>query len=176
VKTVAPAQLVDTSADALLEEIRRKQQVMGVLPLAIGISVIGFITFLLMLEATAAEPAKWGMLALGILGLVSLPLASWKDRKARSVRVHYVIDPLGMRVQERIERLIGALERAQTIWSVNQEHVHGDWKRHAGAAVSVARRRGQARRGGRRGGGVRLCFWFLVGDEKPKTKPDPEAA
>ena len=47
----------------MLEEIRSKQQIMGVLPLAIGASVIGFIAFLLLLEAPGAEAVKWGMLA-----------------------------------------------------------------------------------------------------------------
>ncbi len=41
VEAIAPAQLIDTSSDALLEEIRRKQQILGVLPVAIGASVIG---------------------------------------------------------------------------------------------------------------------------------------
>ena len=141
VEAIAPAQLIDTSSDALLEEIRRKQQIMGVLPVAIGASVIGFIAFLLLLEAPGTEAVKWGMLTLGILGLVCLPRAAWMDRRARLVRVHYVFDFWGKRVQESLERLLQVLERGHAIWAVNSENVHGDWKRNAGAGTSVTRRR-----------------------------------
>ncbi len=141
VEAIAPAQLVDTSSDALLDEIRSKQQIMGILPLAIGAAVIGFITFLLLLEAPGAEAAKWGMLAIGILGLVCVPRAASRDRKARLVRVHYAFDSWGKRVQESLERLLQVLERGHALWAVNSEHFHGDWKRHAGAGTSVTRRR-----------------------------------
>ena len=141
VEAIAPAQLIDTSSDALLEEIRSKQQIMGVLPLAIGASVIGFIAFLLLLEAPGAEAVKWGMLALGIIGLLCLPRAAWRDRRARLVRVHYAFDYWGKRVQENLERLLQVLERGHAIWAVNSENVHGDWKRNAGAGTSVTRRR-----------------------------------
>ncbi len=43
---------------------------------------------------------------------VALPWALWSDRRARLVRVHYVFDPLGEKVQEGLERLFGAFERA----------------------------------------------------------------
>ena len=43
---------------------------------------------------------------------VALPWALRSDRRARLVRVHYVFDPLGEKVQEGLERLFGAFERA----------------------------------------------------------------
>jgi len=43
---------------------------------------------------------------------VALPWALWSDRRVRLVRVHYVFDPLGEKVQEGLERLFGAFERA----------------------------------------------------------------
>ena len=81
------------------------------------------------------------MLAVGILGLVCVPRAAWKDRKARLVRVHYAFDSWGKRVQESLERLIQVLGKGHAIWAVNSEYVHGDWKRNAGAGTSVTRRR-----------------------------------
>jgi len=57
------------------------------------------------------------------------------------VRVHYVFDPLGEKVQEGLEQLLAAFERAHAIWAVHHEHSHGDWKRNAGAGTSVGRRR-----------------------------------
>ncbi len=56
------------------------------------------------------------------------------------MRLHYVFDPLGEKVQEGLERLLAAFERAHAIWAVHHEDVHGDWKRNAGAGTSVGRR------------------------------------
>jgi hypothetical protein len=141
VETVAPEELVERSADELLEEIRSKSQVMGLTPLCVVVSVISFIAFLVLLENPDAAIIKWGMFAIGILGLICLPSALWRDRKARLVRVHYLFDRWGSKVQENLERLLQALERNHVIWAVNSEHAHGDWKRHAGAGTSVTRRR-----------------------------------
>ena len=136
-----PAHLIDSSADDLLEEIRRKEQKLRRVPLAIGAAVIGFAAFLILLDAPAWSPLRWMALAAGILALVSLPWASWADRRDRLVRVHYVLDAWGDIVQESLERLIGTFQGAHAIWAVHQEHVHGDWKRNAGAGTSVGRRR-----------------------------------
>jgi hypothetical protein len=136
-----PTQLVDTSADHLLEEIRSKQQIMGILPFAVGASVLGFVTFVVLLESPGAGAIKWAMLALGVLGLLWIPRAAWRDRQARLVRVHYLFDFWGKRLQESMERLLKALEQCHVIWAVNSEYVHGDWKRHGGAGTSVTRKR-----------------------------------
>ncbi len=141
VGVVEPFRLVDTSADELLEEIRRKQQVIRLVPLAISVSAIAFLTFLLILDAPDSSMARTGALAVGILSLISVPWFSWRDRKARTVRVHYIFDAQGARLQENLHRLIAAFERAHAVWAVKREHVHGDWKRNAGADTSVWRRR-----------------------------------
>jgi hypothetical protein len=136
-----PAQLVDSSADDLLEEIRRKENRLRLAPIAIGASVLGLLAFLLLLGAPSADWLRWPALAAGVLGLVCLPWATWHDRRAGLVRVHYVLDPLGQVVQEGLERLVAAFQRAHAVWAVHQEHRHGDWKRNAGAGTSVGRRR-----------------------------------
>jgi hypothetical protein len=141
VEVVEPARLVDTSADELLEEIRRKRHVIGLLPLTLVTSAVGFVVFLVLLQSDGAGLGKWAMLTVTILALAVSPWAGWRDRKARLVRVQYVFDPLGSKVQEAVTRLVGALGRAHTIWGVNHQHVHGDWKRNAGAGTSVTRRR-----------------------------------
>jgi hypothetical protein len=104
-------------------------------------SAIGFICFFILLDNPEVALLKWGMLGIGILGLLCLPRVTWRDRRARLVRVHFVFDHWGKRVQECLERLLQVLARSHVIWAVSSEHVHGDWKRHAGAGTSVTRRR-----------------------------------
>lgn len=141
VEVLEPAHLVDSSADELLEEIRRKEQRPRLVPLLAGASVIGLLGFLILLDSPAATPLRWAALAAGVRGLAALPWAAWSDRRAGLVRVHYVLDPLGANVQEGLGRLIEVLRRAHAVWAVNQEHRHGDWKRNAGAGTSIGRRR-----------------------------------
>ena len=141
VGAVSPVDLVDTNADALLDEIRSKQSVAGLVPVCAAVSAIGFIAFALLLGAPETGPLKWGMLTLGILGLVLLPRAAWRDRRARLVRVHYLFDSWGKRVQETLEQLLHVLERGHATWLVNGQFAHGDWKRNAGAGMSITRRR-----------------------------------
>jgi hypothetical protein len=148
VEVLHPSQLVDSNPDELLEEIRRKEQITGIVPFAIAVSVIGFVLFLITLAAQASPWVTWALCATGLLALIALPWATWSDRRARLVRLHYVFDPLGDKVQEGLERLLAAFERAHAIWAVNYEHVHGDWKRNAGAGTSVFRRRVSVGRGG----------------------------
>jgi len=141
VEVLHPARLTDSSSDELLEEIRRKEQIMGLVAILLAISVAVFVLFLLMLGTQASPWATWAVFAIALLGLLSLPWAIWSDRRARLVRLHYVFDPLGDKVQEGLARLLAAFERAHAIWAVHHEDVHGDWKRNAGAGTSVGRRR-----------------------------------
>ncbi len=141
IEVLDAAQIVDSTPDELLEEIRRKEQITGFVPVAIGVSAIGFLLFLLMLAVQASLWVTLGVFAIGLLGLISLPWASWSDRRTRVVRLHYVLDPLGENVQKGLERLLEAFERTHAIWAVHHENVHGDWKRNAGAGTSVGRRR-----------------------------------
>lgn len=105
-----PACLADSSPDELLEEIRRKEQITGLAPVALVVSVAVFVLSLLMLGAQASPWATCAVFAIGLLGLLSLPWAMWSDRRARLVRLHYVFDPLGEKVQEGLERLLAAFE------------------------------------------------------------------
>jgi hypothetical protein len=138
---VAPEELVEKSADELLEEIRSKSKLLGLTPLCVLVSAIAFVAFLVLLESPDAAFLRWGMLGIAVLGLVCLPRTMWRDRQARLVRIHYLFDDWGKLVQEGLDRLLQVLGRSSAIWSVSREHVHGDWKRHAGAGTSVARSR-----------------------------------
>jgi hypothetical protein len=141
VEVLEPSQLIESTSDDLMNEVRRKQQIVGLVPISLGASILGLILFILLLSGQAPAWATAGALAVGLLALISIPWAMWSDRRARLVRLHYVFDPLGDNIQEGLARLLAAFERAHAVWAVHREHVHGDWKRNAGAGTSVARRR-----------------------------------
>jgi hypothetical protein len=140
VETIEPARLVESTADELLEEIQQKQAKVGLIGVVLVVAGIGFVLSLLSLAADSSPLARWGWLALGMTALAVAPWAAWRDRRARTVYIRYVLDPMGEKVQEGLERLLAALGRAHAIWAVHMEHVHGDWKRNAGAGTSVGRR------------------------------------
>jgi hypothetical protein len=140
VENVEPAGIVESTPDDLLDEIRRKRGRVSLAALTGGLAAAVFLLFLLALAAEWPAPARWVTLAVALGGLAAVPWASWWDRRAGTVHVRYVLDPLGEKVQEGIERLLAAFSRAHGVWSVQSEHHHGDWKRNAGAGVSVGRR------------------------------------
>ena len=118
-----------------------KSRLSACVPVVLIPSVAGLLLFLLLLGSQGPAPVTMGALAIGLCGLASLPWAHWHDRRARLVRLYYVFDSLGDKVQEGLARLLAAFERTNAIWAVHHEHVHGDWKRNAGAGTSVGRRR-----------------------------------
>ena len=60
VEILDPRQLVDSSPDELLDEIRRKQQIIGIVPVVLISSVAGLLLFLLLLGSQARTPATIG--------------------------------------------------------------------------------------------------------------------
>ena len=141
VEMLGPTQLVDANPNDLLDEIRRKQQTVGLVLIVSMLFLADLLLVLVLVCSQAPSSMTMGALAVGVLGLISLPWAHWHDRRARLVRVHYTFDTLGVHVQERLTGLFTVLQGAGAIWAVHHEHVHGDWKRNAGAGTSVGRRR-----------------------------------
>jgi hypothetical protein len=140
VEQIDPTQLVDRSADDLLEEIRRKQARVSIVLLSALVALGGLGLAAITLGSEGADGLRWGALAVAVIGLASLPWAAWWDRRSRVVHIRYMFDPMGEKVHEGLERLLTAFQHAHAIWSVHTEHVHGDWKRNAGAGTSVGRR------------------------------------
>ena len=141
VEVLEPAHLVDSSADELLEEIRRKAKSTASSPCwPVPRPSVSWRSCSCSIPRPPSRCAG-RRLAAGVLGLAALPWASWSDRRAGLVRIHYVLDPLGDIVREGLERMVDGLRRAHAVWAVHQEHAHGDWKRNAGAGTSVGRRR-----------------------------------
>ena len=166
-----PARLAESNSDELLEEIRRKEQMSGLAPVVLAISVVGFVLFLLTLGAQASHWVIWAFFAIGLLGLLSLPWAMWSDRRARLVRLHYVFDPLGDKVQEGLARFLAAFERcmqsgrctASTSTAIGNETPGLERRSADGALMSDGGPRRSLRRNARVGflnvDGIRLFFF-----------------
>ncbi len=136
----APAiEFEDSTSDALLDQIRRKARAQPLMPLAIGIGVVGLIAYGCLWSAVNAEPARSIALVVGVLGLGSLPWVSWLDRRRCQLLIHYQLDPLGTRVQDALDRLFGEFAQARAIWTVQNEQLVGDLK-SGGGLVAVGRR------------------------------------
>lgn len=131
---------IEASADEWVEEHRSKA---GRLGLASTVCVAGAILLIVGLFGLMAgwEPrtAPLALVGSGIAAFLSLPWANWWDRRSLITQVFYEFDPLGTTVHEGVIRLIEDLQRSDRVWSVRVEDSHGDWKRNAGAGVSVDR-------------------------------------
>ena len=138
VEHIDASQIIDSTADALLAEIRSKRDAGGWVRFCGAVAIL---SGLIGVALVAAESFNTGaiLIAAAILSALLLPWAAWRDRVVSTVKIHYVFDPLGRNVQEGIERLFEALSRTSAIWSVKTQINHGDWKRNAGAGISVAR-------------------------------------
>ena len=74
--------LVESTADELLEEIRRKGHAAGYAPVAVGVCVTGLVLCLGLLIGRANALETTGCLTVGLAALVSLPWVIWFDRRA----------------------------------------------------------------------------------------------
>jgi uncharacterized tellurite resistance protein B-like protein len=140
VEIVESGRLVEADADELVEEIRRKANRLSL------VSTVCVTGTLLLIAGLVGLTAEWEprtalkvLVGSGIVAFLSIPWAIWWDRQSLISRVFYEFDPLGTTVHEGIVRIIEDLQRSDSVWSVRVEDRHGDWKRNAGAGVSVDR-------------------------------------
>ncbi len=129
--------IVDVSADSLVEALRSQRERVNLWPIALGVAVIGFLGFFAFVMVESAIPIKWLMLFLGVVGLAVLPWALGKDERAQRTRIHYVLDEHGTQAQEKVAEVVENLTRVNRIWRTTSVDRHGDWKRNAGAHVSI---------------------------------------
>lgn len=141
VEIVDPSRLVSSGLGELLAEIRAKQSKISLTLVLSGAAMLFIALGTGLLLAGTPLWLGLGALALALPAIAFVPRARWRDRRECWVKVHYVLDPLGEKVHESLMQLLALLERTHVVWSVRQAHHHGDWKRNAGAGVSVRRRR-----------------------------------
>lgn len=130
----AAAAVADSSSEELLEEIRAKRRKASLRPLAVGASLL-----LLLAGLTAGWPAvAIGVVAL--LALVAIVAAGRRDRVARTVVIHYELEPRVEDAFRRFTEWARALAGAGRTWHIAASgDVHGGGKYHAGASELVER-------------------------------------
>lgn len=138
VERIEPSEIVNSSADDLLGEIRDKY---GRVRLDALCSAVGLLLCALGGAGIAYGQGLLGWIPLGggTLAIAATPWARWYDRRAGTVRICYILDPVGEKVEDGLRRMNEAMRRTHAIWSVTNEDRHGDWKRNAGATRSVER-------------------------------------
>ena len=138
VESIDPGRMVASSADELAAEIVAKSKKVRLTALAI---VAGALLLLVGVLCFAAENRSfgWSLSIAGAVALMATPWTSWWDRRSLTTHIFYDFDALGSKVHESIGRMLDGMQRADSIWSVRVEQSHGDWKRNAGAGVSIQR-------------------------------------
>lgn len=139
---VAAFTVVPSSADTLLEEIRRANKgprytLLAAVPailLLVAAVVLGGMPEL----ETIAFLAPW-CAGVSVLLVLALPWIGWAERRKRRVRIIYSVDPAAKPIIDALRRFYQAFEATARIWSVTDDHWHFDWKRNAGANRSLRR-------------------------------------
>ena len=131
---------LEASADELIEEIRSKAGRLSLVSTACAAGALLLIVGLSgLMVGWEPQTAPLALVGSGIAAFLSLPWANWWDRRSLITQVFYEFDPVGTKVHEGVVRIIEDLQRSDRVWSVRIENSHGDWKRNAGAGVSVDR-------------------------------------
>lgn len=129
----AAAGVADSSSEELLDEIRAKRRKASLRPLAVGAS-------LLLLVAGLA--GGWPMAALGVVALLSvvaIAAAGRRDRVAKTVVIHYDLEPRVEAAFRRFTEWAQALAGARKTWHIAASGRADDRKYHAGASELVQR-------------------------------------
>lgn len=127
------ADIVDSSSEELLEEIRAKRRKLSLRPLVIALSI------LLLLTALVAGWPAWALGVLAVVCAVAVTAAARRDRIAKTVVIHYDFEPHVEAAFRRFTEWAQALAGSARTWHVAASgHVY-DRKYHAGASALVQR-------------------------------------
>jgi hypothetical protein len=133
IESSAATQIVDSSSDALIAEIREKRRRMSLTPFAV---ILGGIT---LLAALGAGWPGWAMLLLATLCTIGIVAARLRDRIAKTVVILYDFEPAAEDAFGRFLEWANALSACQRAWHIAAQGYVDDRKYHAGAN-SVVRR------------------------------------
>ncbi|HWS72618.1 MAG TPA: DUF4236 domain-containing protein, partial [Thermoanaerobaculia bacterium] len=133
IESASAAQIVDSSSEQLLAEIREKRRKLSATPFAFVAAV--FFPYV----ATANDWPLWAFWIVVAICVFALVAASHHDRVAKTVVILYDLDA---RVEEAFRRFTEAADLAaasRRIWHVSASANVRDRKYHAGASAVVQR-------------------------------------
>lgn len=133
VESASAAQIVDSSSEQLLAEIREKRQKMRITPFAVVASLV-----LLFFVASRSQPG-WLLLCCAMAGVLAIALARHRDRIEKTVVILYDFEPAVELALRRFVEWGQAVASSHRAWHVAASgHVY-DRKYHAGASQLVQR-------------------------------------
>jgi hypothetical protein len=126
--------IVDSSSQALLDELNAKKQKWRLWP---GISALSAVIFL---GAAANGAPSWALVVLAVLGAASIVAAYLKDQLRKTVVLMYELDEPMEKALEALHAGANGLASANATWHVSSHARVFDRKYHAGAGTVVERK------------------------------------
>lgn len=131
IESVSTAEIVDSSSDELLAEIRAKRGKMALTPVAVVLTVTAFVYGMSANSLVAT-------LAL-VAGIPAILAARYRDRIVKTAVILYDLEPAVEQAFSRFTEWADALAASRKTWHIAASgHVH-DRKYHAGASSLVRR-------------------------------------
>lgn len=126
--------IVDSSSQALLDELNAKKQKWRLWP---GIAALSVAAFLI---AAANQAPNWALVVLAILGGGGIVVAHLKDQLRKTVVLMYELDEPMEQALEALHAGASALASVSAAWHVASHARVFDQKYHAGAGTVVDRK------------------------------------
>lgn len=126
--------IVDSSSQALLEELNAKKQKWRIWP---GVAVV---SSLVLLIAAGNQAPNWALVVLAILAMGAIIAAHQKDQLRKTVVLMYELDESMEKALEALHAGANALASASATWHVSSHAKVFDRKYHAGAGTVVERK------------------------------------
>ncbi|WP_210131579.1 DUF4236 domain-containing protein [Stenotrophomonas rhizophila] len=126
--------IVDSSSQALLDELNAKKQKWRLWP---GIAALSVVVFLI---AAANQAPNWALVVLAILGGGGIVVAHLKDQLRKTVVLMYELDEPMEQALEALHAGASALASVSAAWHVSSHAKVFDQKYHAGAGTVVDRK------------------------------------
>lgn len=126
--------IVDSSSQALLDELNAKKQKWRIWP---GLAVLSAVLFLV---AAANRAPGWALVVLAVLGAAGIVAAYLNDQLRKTVVLMYELDEPMEKALEALHAGANGMASASATWHVSSHARVFDRKYHAGAGAVVERK------------------------------------
>ncbi|HET7437753.1 MAG TPA: DUF4236 domain-containing protein [Thermoanaerobaculia bacterium] len=133
IESSSAAQIVDSSSEALLQEIRDKRSKIALTPFVTGAGAA------MALFAAIKAPAPWLFWLVVIVAVALIVVARHQDKLRKTVVITYDFDPAVQLAWERFAEWAGAVAKSARTWHIAASGHVRDPKYHAGASQLVQR-------------------------------------